>query len=82
MGASRIRCDPDLTEILVDNARPTLVWMRTKGVKFEPMYKGQSQKIDGRVKFFGGQVCNFWGGGPDPDSVVVPRGREGGHPGA
>ena len=62
---TQYRCDPDLTEILVDNARPTLVWMRTKGVKFEPMYKGQSQKIDGRVKFFGGQVCNFWGGGPE-----------------
>ncbi len=59
------RCDPDLTEILVDNARPTLVWMRTKGIKFEPMYKGQSQKVDGRVKFFGGQICNFWGGGPE-----------------
>jgi tricarballylate dehydrogenase len=59
------RCDPDLTEVLVDNARPTLVWMRTKGIKFEPMYKGQSQKIDGRVKFFGGQICNFWGGGPE-----------------
>jgi tricarballylate dehydrogenase len=62
---TQYRCDPDLTEILVDNARPTLVWMRTKGVKFEPMYKGQSQKVDGRVKFFGGQVCNFWGGGPE-----------------
>ena len=62
---TQYRCDPDLTEILVDNARPTLVWMRSKGVKFEPMYKGQSQKVDGRVKFFGGQVCNFWGGGPE-----------------
>ena len=62
---TQYRCDPDLTEILVDDARPTLVWMKTKGIRFEPMYKGQSQKIDGRVKFFGGQVCNFWGGGPE-----------------
>jgi tricarballylate dehydrogenase len=62
---TQYRCDPDLTEILVDSARPTLVWMRSKGIRFEPMYKGQSQKIDGRVKFFGGQVCNFWGGGPE-----------------
>ncbi len=62
---TQYRCDPDLTETLVDNARPTLVWMRTKGIRFEPMYKGQSQKIDGRVKFFGGQICNFWGGGPE-----------------
>ena len=62
---TQYRCDPDLTEILVDHARPTLVWMKTKGIRFEPMYKGQSQKVDGRVKFFGGQVCNFWGGGPE-----------------
>ncbi|MGZ8202263.1 MAG: FAD-dependent tricarballylate dehydrogenase TcuA [Burkholderiales bacterium] len=62
---TQYRCDPDLTEILVDNARRTLVWMRTKGIRFEPMYKGQSQKIDGRVKFFGGQICNFWGGGAE-----------------
>jgi tricarballylate dehydrogenase len=62
---TQYRCDPDLAETLVDNARPTLVWMRSKGIRFEPMYKGQSQKIDGRVKFFGGQICNFWGGGPE-----------------
>ncbi len=62
---TQYRCDPDLTEVLVDNARPTLVWMKTKGIRFEPMYKGQSQKVNGRVKFFGGQICNFWGGGPE-----------------
>ena len=62
---TQYRCDPDLTEILVDNARPTLVWMKTKGIKFEPMYKGQSQKVGDRVKFFGGQICNFWGGGAE-----------------
>ncbi len=62
---TQYRCDPDLAETLVDNARPTLVWMRTKGVRFEPMYKGQSQKVNGRVTFFGGQICNFWGGGPE-----------------
>ena len=41
---TQYRCDPDLTEILVDNARPTLVWMRTKGVKFEPMYRVSRKK--------------------------------------
>ena len=62
---TQYRCDPDLTEILVDNARRTLVWMKTKGIKFEPMYKGQSQKVGDRIKFFGGQICNFWGGGAE-----------------
>jgi tricarballylate dehydrogenase len=62
---TQYRCDPDLTEILVDNARPALVWMKSKGIRFEPMYKGQSHKVGDRVKFFGGQICNFWGGGPE-----------------
>jgi len=62
---TQYRCDPDLTEILVDRSRSTLVWMKSKGVKFTPMYAGQSHKINGRTKFFGGQICMFWGGGPE-----------------
>ena len=62
---TQYRCDPDLTEILVDNARPALVWMKSKGIRFEPMYKGQSHRVGDRIKFFGGQICNFWGGGPE-----------------
>jgi tricarballylate dehydrogenase len=77
---TQYRCDPDLTEILVDNARATLVWMRTKGIKFEPMYKGQSQKMDGRVKFFGGQVCNFWGGGPELSAGLFRAAEKAGIP--
>ena len=60
---TQYRCDPDLTEVLVSNSRPTLAWMKKKGVKFEPMYGRQAHKVDGRFKFFGGQVCAFWGGG-------------------
>ena len=77
---TQYRCDPDLTEILVDNARPTLVWMKTKGIKFEPMYKGQSQKIDGRVKFFGGQICNFWGGGAELSPALFRAAEKAGIP--
>lgn len=60
---TQYRCDPDLTEILVRNSRPTLAWMKSKGVRFEPMYGRQAHKVDGGFKFFGGQVCAFWGGG-------------------
>ena len=77
---TQYRCDPDLTEILVDSARPTLVWMKTKGIRFEPMYKGQSQKIDGRVKFFGGQICNFWGGGPELSAGLFRAAEKAGIP--
>ncbi|MCC6532247.1 MAG: FAD-dependent tricarballylate dehydrogenase TcuA [Burkholderiales bacterium] len=60
---TQFRCDPDLTETLVKSSRRTLAWMKQKGVKFEPMYGRQAHKVDGRFKFFGGQVCAFWGGG-------------------
>lgn len=60
---TQYRCDPDLTELLVRNSRRTLAWMKSKGVRFEPMYGRQAHKVDGGFKFFGGQVCAFWGGG-------------------
>ncbi|MBC7778562.1 MAG: FAD-dependent tricarballylate dehydrogenase TcuA [Proteobacteria bacterium] len=60
---TQYRCDPDLTETLVGHSRSTLAWMKGKGVKFEPMYGRQAHKVNGRFKFFGGQVCAFWGGG-------------------
>jgi tricarballylate dehydrogenase len=60
---TQFRCDPELTETLVHGSRPALAWMKKKGVKFEPMYGRQAHKVDGRFKFFGGQVCAFWGGG-------------------
>lgn len=60
---TQYRCDPDLTEILVRNSRRTLAWMKGKGVRFEPMYGRQAHKVGGTFKFFGGQVCAFWGGG-------------------
>ncbi|MCW5603835.1 MAG: FAD-dependent tricarballylate dehydrogenase TcuA [Burkholderiales bacterium] len=60
---TQFRCDPDLTETLVHGSRSALAWMKKKGVKFEPMYGRQAHKVDGRFRFFGGQVCAFWGGG-------------------
>jgi len=45
---TQYRCDPDLTEIFVRQSRQTLAWMKSKGVRFEPMWARQSQKVDGR----------------------------------
>ena len=36
------RTDPDLTDILVKRSFDTLRWMRTKGVKFLPIYGRQA----------------------------------------
>jgi tricarballylate dehydrogenase len=61
---TRYRCDPDLAEMLIDNSLDTLVWMGSKGVKFQPSYGRQAFKVDGRFKFWGGLCLETWGGGP------------------
>ena len=56
--------DPDLTEILITKSFDTLVWLRKKGVRFQPSYGRQSYKVEGGAyKFFGGLVAETWGGG-------------------
>jgi len=58
------RSDPDLTEILVKRSRATLVWMRSKGIRFQPSLGRQAFKVDGKFKFWGGVSCEVSGGGP------------------
>jgi tricarballylate dehydrogenase len=58
------RTDPDLCEILVRRSFETLVWMRSKGIKFQPSYGRQAFKVDGKFKFWGGLAVETWGGGP------------------
>lgn len=60
---TQYKCDPDMTETLVRNSRAALAWMRRRGVRFEAMYGRQAHKVDGKFRFFGGQICAFWGGG-------------------
>src|SRR5688572_4206066 len=56
--------DPDLTEILITKSFETLVWLRKKGVRFQPSYGRQSYKVaGGAYKFWGGLVAETWGGG-------------------
>ncbi len=61
---TQYRCDPALTETLIDNSFSTLKWMRGKGVRFLPMYARQAFKVDGQFKFWGGLTLEAWGGGP------------------
>jgi tricarballylate dehydrogenase len=58
------RCDPDLVELLVRRSRNTLLWMNSKGVRFQPIWGRQAFKVDGRFKFWGGLTVEAWGGGP------------------
>ena len=61
---TRFRCDPDMVETLVENSLDTMVWMRSKGVRFQPSYGRQAFRIDGRFRFWGGLAVETWGGGP------------------
>jgi tricarballylate dehydrogenase len=58
------RTDPELTEVLVRNSRATLRWMRSKGVRFAPIWGRQAFKVDGKFKFWGGLTIESHGGGP------------------
>lgn len=61
---TQYRCDPSLTETLIENSFDTLAWMRGKGVKFMPMYGRQAYRVGGRFVFWGGLTVEAWGGGP------------------
>ncbi|HET6153967.1 MAG TPA: FAD-dependent tricarballylate dehydrogenase TcuA [Marmoricola sp.] len=58
------RTDADLADIIVNRSFDALKWMRTKGVKFAPIYGRQAFKVDGKFKFWGGLTIETWGGGP------------------
>lgn len=58
------RTDPDLCELLVRQSRDTMRWMRSKGIRFAPIYGRQAFKVDGKFKFWGGLTVEAWGGGP------------------
>jgi tricarballylate dehydrogenase len=72
------RCDPDLTEILVEQSFPTALWMRKKGVRFTAAWGRQAFKIEGRFKFWGGLTLEAVGGGPGlVDSLTVAAKKNG-----
>ncbi len=60
---TQYRTHPELAELLVDRSFPTMVWMREKGVRFQPSYGRQAFKVDGTFKFWGGLAVETWGGG-------------------
>ena len=65
------RSNPDLVELLVQRSFDTLDWMRSKGVRFVPIYGRQAFKIDGKFKFWGGLTLEANGGGPGLVSFLV-----------
>jgi tricarballylate dehydrogenase len=71
---TRYRSDPVLCELLVKNSFPAMKWLRSKGVRFQPIYGRQAFRIDGKFKFWGGLTVEAWGGGPglvDSESAIA-----------
>ena len=55
--------DEDLAEMLIGRSRETVVWMRSHGVRFIPMFGRQSYKLEGKHHFYGGVNIEAVGGG-------------------
>lgn len=72
------RTDPDLADIIVRRSFETLKWMRSKGVKFHPIYGRQAFKVDGRFTFWGGLTIEAWGGGPGLVDALVAAASDAG----
>src|SRR5712692_8919762 len=51
---TQYRTNSELTEMLVHRSFETLLWMRTKGIRFQPMYGRQAFNVGGRFQFWGG----------------------------
>lgn len=58
------RADADLVDLLVRRSQEVMLWMRSKGVRFMPIYGRQAFKVGGKFKFWGGLTFEVSGGGP------------------
>ena len=61
---TQFHSNPEMTATLIDRSFDTMVWMRSKGVRFGPSYSRQAFKVDGHFKFWGGLALEVTGGGP------------------
>src|ERR1019366_5765924 len=61
---TQYRTDTQLAETLVGRSFETMLWMRTMGIRFAPIYGRQAFKVDGKFKFWGGLTVEAWSGGP------------------
>jgi tricarballylate dehydrogenase len=75
---TQYRADPDMVEILVTRSFETVKWMRTKGIRFAPIWGRQAFKIDGKFKFWGGLTVETTGGGPGLTDALIKALEENG----
>jgi tricarballylate dehydrogenase len=57
------KCDPQLTDILVHEARDAANWMRRQGIRWRLMSERQAHESGGHLRFWGGLAVGAAGGG-------------------
>jgi tricarballylate dehydrogenase len=55
--------DDALADVLIGSSREAIVWMRSQGVRFLPMFGRQSYLVNGKHHFYGGVNIEAVGGG-------------------
>jgi len=58
------KAEPGLSDILVEQAYPTMLWMRERGVRWVLLYGRQAFEVNGKRRFWGGLIIEAVGGGP------------------
>jgi tricarballylate dehydrogenase len=67
------RSDLDLAQHLVQRSKPTVMWMRTQGIRWILMFSRQSYKVGDRHQFWGGLNLEAVGGGPGLVEALFER---------
>jgi tricarballylate dehydrogenase len=57
------RCDPELTEALVEGSAEIVAWLADIGIRWRLMYERQAYERDGRFAFWGGLAIGTVDGG-------------------
>lgn len=70
---TKYQCDEDLANLLVDNSRATMAWLRSHSIRFVPMFGRQSFLVDGKHHFYGGVNIEAVGGGAGLVEAEIAR---------
>lgn len=76
MKVTRHQSNEDMAWRLIDNSRPTMVWLRKHGIRFIPMFGRQSFLVDGKHHFYGGVNIEAVGGGAGLVEAEIKRVKE------
>ena len=76
MKVTRHQANEDMAWRLIDNSRPTMVWLRQHGIRFIPMFGRQSFIVDGKHHFYGGVNIEAVGGGAGLVEAELQRVRQ------